>query len=335
VGSEFTAEILLGTVAAEANDVGNAAAPHQYRVLLALERHMERRALASMMTSQGITPVECDPNDAIEVLRRAAVNGDVFDRIIVDADGGVIPATSIFRAARELMPDGNVRGLVLVDPLARASLQSYRNHGFEAYLVRPVRPATLLRQIESPGAAAQAASLNPKDEDTARTDAPRDETSADQVGYGKTQIFKPQKRTKPTDPRPHVLLAEDNDINALLAQCIIEKAGCSVALVRNGLEAVQRMQQVGTNPSIQRPDIILMDIFMPEMDGLEAAEQIRQIFDKSPPPMIALTANAFEEDRQRYLNSGLADYLAKPFEIDQLKDMLKRWIPADRLAELS
>ena len=80
---------------------------------------------------------------------------------------------------------------------------------------------------------------------------------------------------------------------------------------------------------MQDIDLVLMDIFMPQLDGLEAARAIKKLYAGSPgrlpPPIVALTANAFAEDRQRYLEAGMDDYLAKPFDRAGLEAVLKRW----------
>lgn len=114
----------------------------------------------------------------------------------------------------------------------------------------------------------------------------------------------------------HVLLAEDIEMNQLIAVAILEGAGMVVDVVSDGAEAVERMAQEpgGTY------DIILMDIQMPRMDGYEAARRIRALDDpqKAGIPIIAVTANAFEEDRQLALAAGMNGHLAKPYDIPQI-----------------
>jgi CheY-like chemotaxis protein len=124
-----------------------------------------------------------------------------------------------------------------------------------------------------------------------------------------------------------VLLAEYNDINALLATRMIERSGCTVQRVVNGRAAVDALRATldGTAPEI---DLIFMDVLMPEMDGIEATRRIKDMFEEAgrrQPPIVALTANAFSEDRQRCLDGGMDDYLAKPFERDDLELVLANW----------
>jgi len=127
-----------------------------------------------------------------------------------------------------------------------------------------------------------------------------------------------------------VLLAEDNEINALLAKRILEKCGCTYVAVPNGEEAVEAVRRAidGEAPPI---DLVLMDIFMPRLDGLEAARAIRELYASHPgfggraPPIVALTASAFAEDKKRYFEAGMDDYLAKPFDKASLEALLRRW----------
>lgn len=127
-----------------------------------------------------------------------------------------------------------------------------------------------------------------------------------------------------------VLLAEDNAINALLATRVLELAGCTVVVAANGREAVSAVERALTGATAPF-DLVLMDIFMPELDGVEAARQIRAAHalvavTGSLPPIVALTANAFPEDRERYLASGFDDYLAKPFDKSALEVLIARWL---------
>ena len=121
------------------------------------------------------------------------------------------------------------------------------------------------------------------------------------------------------------LLAEDNEINALLARRVCERAGCSVTVVKDGAAAVAAVEQAATQ-SGQAFDLILMDVFMPQLDGLEATRAIKALLPECP-PIVALTANAFADDRDRCLAAGMDDYLAKPFDVAQLQAVLQHWLP--------
>lgn len=118
-----------------------------------------------------------------------------------------------------------------------------------------------------------------------------------------------------------VLLAEDNPVNQEVALTMLEMLGCRVTVVENGLDAVR----LATS---RRFDAVLMDCQMPRLDGFGATAQIREREQEHRTPILALTANAIKGDRERCLDAGMDDYLAKPFTHDELFRCLVRWLPA-------
>lgn len=114
----------------------------------------------------------------------------------------------------------------------------------------------------------------------------------------------------------HILLAEDNDLNAEIAQTILERAGLFVDRVKNGIECVNKVIE---NP-VGTYDVILMDIQMPKMDGYKATCEIRNLQDKAKAciPIVAITANAFEEDKKKAIDAGMDGHIAKPIKIEDL-----------------
>jgi signal transduction histidine kinase/DNA-binding response OmpR family regulator len=122
---------------------------------------------------------------------------------------------------------------------------------------------------------------------------------------------------------PNVLVVEDNTVNQLVTLHILEGAGCRVDVAANGIEAVAAT----TNRTY---DLILMDIHMPEMDGVAATRRIRQLEgDGHRVPIIAVTANTNAEDRESYLDAGMDDYLAKPIDTARLLDKLQGWLAVE------
>jgi CheY-like chemotaxis protein len=123
-----------------------------------------------------------------------------------------------------------------------------------------------------------------------------------------------------------VLLVEDNPVNAIVAQAWLQRLGVQVTAVTDGEQAVEM--------AIQRSfDLILMDCQMPGVDGFEATSRIRrheQACGSSGVPIVALTANALQGDRERSLAAGMDEHLAKPFDETQLRDVLARRIGAVR-----
>ncbi len=114
----------------------------------------------------------------------------------------------------------------------------------------------------------------------------------------------------------HILLAEDNDLNAEIALTILERAGLFVDRVKNGIECVNKVIE---NP-VGTYDVILMDIQMPKMDGYKATCEIRNLQDKAKAciPIVAITANAFEEDKKKAMDAGMDGHIAKPINIEDL-----------------
>ena len=146
---------------------------------------------------------------------------------------------------------------------------------------------------------------------------------ADESYNGKGQIENPETGTEILKGR-NILIAEDNDLNAEIAAAILERAGLKTERVENGVQCVNLITKMPAGTY----DMILMDIQMPEMDGYEAARVIRQLpdRDKACIPIIAMTANAFEEDRKEAMAAGMNGHMAKPIQVDQLLSMLAEMI---------
>jgi CheY-like chemotaxis protein len=254
----------------------------------------------------GIPVEECVVTAAGELIRAATIAGEPFTTVLVDGHGGWEPGARLLDRAREAAQGWQVQGIVVLDTAAKADFTEFRAAGFDAYLVRPVRPQSMLTHV---GAA----------EPQVPVPAPSRSERGPLRGSGGT--------------RPLVLLVEDNDINALLARRMLEKAGCEVRLCGNGREAVDAMRQrlAGAEPPF---DLVFMDVHMPVLDGLEATRVIKGLYAAQPspglraPPIVALTANAFEEDRRRCMEAGMDDYLAKPFDRDDLQQVLDKWCGA-------
>ena len=115
-----------------------------------------------------------------------------------------------------------------------------------------------------------------------------------------------------------VLVVEDNLVNQKIAKRLLEKMGCAVSVANNGLEAVEWLIE-------RRCDVVLMDCQMPIMDGLEATRRIRTFAaPMNDVPIIAVTANAMEGDREKCLAAGMDDYVPKPVKIEVLTDAIGR-----------
>lgn len=137
-----------------------------------------------------------------------------------------------------------------------------------------------------------------------------------------------RKRETDNEPRPvKILLAEDNAVNRKLAVALIKKKGWTVTAVENGKEALDLLL-LPSGGVREYFDLILMDVQMPEMDGLETTRRIRREPALKSLPIIALTAHALKGDRERFLSEGMTDYLAKPIKADSFYQMLQKHLIA-------
>jgi len=193
-------------------------------------------------------------------------------------------------------PPGPFPALVLLAPESRRGIEAFRAAGYAGYLIKPLRRASLAARVlavrqDARDAAASAADLSSTGVD--------DERAAEQ----------PSRHLR-------VLLVEDNPVNALLARALLTREGCTVDRAATGGEALTAL---ATAPY----DIVLMDMRMPGMDGPAATRALRARGDETP--IIALTANAFEDDRRTCLEAGMNDFLTKPLDPKALQGALLRW----------
>jgi signal transduction histidine kinase/CheY-like chemotaxis protein/HPt (histidine-containing phosphotransfer) domain-containing protein len=121
-----------------------------------------------------------------------------------------------------------------------------------------------------------------------------------------------------------VLVADDNKVNLKVAQAMLGKLGYDVVTVEDGQEALDAMVAVRNNP--MHYAVVLMDLNMPRMDGLQATREILNVMGVGAPPILAVTAAASPEDRERCLESGMSDYLTKPLQVTALAQALERWV---------
>jgi len=123
-----------------------------------------------------------------------------------------------------------------------------------------------------------------------------------------------------------ILIAEDDVRNIFALTCLLEPKGVKVQIARNGREALRALEQTEQN-SAQRIDLVLMDIMMPEMNGLEAMREIRKNPQWRRLPVIALTAKAMKNDQEQCIQAGANDYLAKPLDVEKLLSLIRVWMP--------
>lgn len=194
-----------------------------------------------------------------------------------------------------LRPPAGRASVVLLTPEQRDRIGKLKAAGFSGYLIKPLRRASLIAQVLEARAASHPVSV----EVAAPAKAPDDDRIAPAAA-----------------PGVRVLLAEDNPINALLARALLEREGCKVDRIASGDEAVSALSRGFY-------DLILMDLRMPGLNGIEATKALRERGVTTP--IVALTADAFDEDRRACLAAGMNDFLAKPLTPSALRGVLTNW----------
>ena len=269
------------------------------RVMIVDDNATNREIVENYITTWGMTGATADGGaDALEQLATAADRGAPFDTAILDI---AMPHMDGLELAQRIRADHRTAALPLIF-LTSTGMQidedELRIDGFWTTLPKPVRRSLLFDQLANAAGASLACGVVEPPSNVA------------------DNIEKPSFDA-------HVLLAEDNAVNQEVAREMLSVLGCRVDVAANGAAATAAFKQTPY-------DLVLMDCQMPKMDGFEATRTIRDLEAQSGTthrtPIIALTAHAMEGDHQRCLDSGMDDYLTKPFQPVQLHAALERWI---------
>jgi len=286
------------------------------RVLIVDDNESNRMIVHHLVTGWGMVDDQVpDATAAMALIEQRAETGLFYDVAIVDM---LMPGKDGLQLAKELKthPVGSlVRLVILTSFVQRGHAELARQAGFVAYLTKPVRHDQLSNCLRSVLGLSEL------------------------VSEGKPRAVAPPPITRhtlaETLPGPRILVAEDNLINQKLTVRLLEKLGYQSDVVENGHDALAALGR-GSYA------VILMDCQMPLLDGIQATERIRrrEAVDQEAVshdavvarhiPIIALTANAMKEDRERCLTAGMDDYLTKPLRKEELKRALDRWIPVSR-----
>ena len=225
-------------------------------------------------------------------LQLAADRGEPYDAALIDFSLGSTDGLAVAREIRENTRLAPIPLLMVTahDDVARARVA--RSAGFAAYLVKPIAQSTLYNALSD--------AVHTRSRDVEQTPV-----------------------TAAATPRAErILVVEDNHVNQRLAVKQLQRLGFDAKTVANGREAVDA-ERTGTF------DLIFMDVQMPVMDGFEASAEIRkhEIRSRRHVPIVAMTANALNEDRDACLASGMDDYVSKPVSLSSLRDVIDRWLP--------
>ena len=287
---------------------------HTKNVLVSCSASHEAELIARTLRALGKETVQVLPSEAVFAIWQAVDREQPFDTLILHVNDDAALAKRIMAQADEALGH-KAKGLILIEASQRGDLPNYTKGGLQSYLIRPVRPRSLFEQLARTVA------------EEAKTELPLSHDINSNGEHSSTAAIPHTNRLS-----PRVLLVEDNDINALLCSKLLKKAECDVEHVKDGSQAVEAVQAAWSKNTHRPYDLVLMDIHMPGMDGIEATEKIRKLENKglseeaAQVPIIALTANAFSDDREKYMKAGMDGHLAKPFEPEDLEEILRQWV---------
>jgi two-component system sensor histidine kinase/response regulator len=291
-GSHFWFSARFGIGASAAP---NARTPSGLKVLVVDDNAVTREVFGSMLEALRFEVTLAAAGE--RALELVAAADPPFDLLVLDWR---LPGIDGIEAVRELRRRGQVLPpTVMVTAFGGEELmRAAHAAGVSVFLHKPVSPSTLF------DAAMRALERTP------RAPATGNAASAEALRF---------------DAAARVLIVEDNDVNRLVASELLAALGVQTRCAASGLEALELVQR-------QAFDLILMDIQMPGLDGIETTCRLRQMTGSQRTPVVALTAHAMLGDRQRFLDAGMDDYLAKPIEESELIRVLARWLPTERAA---
>ncbi|MFC4061356.1 response regulator [Planomonospora corallina] len=255
-----------------------------------------RHVLRLQLTGWGMECTDVgSPGEAVELITA----GRAYDVALLDMHMPEMNGEQLAAALRDLEEGRNLPMVLLTSVQWRA--RSGPQQLFDAVLTKPARSTVLREKLAGAIARRQAA------EPGAETAGERREETAPGAADRRGAL--------------DVLLAEDNPVNQKVAQLMLRRLGHRVVTVGNGAEAVEAVRRASY-------DVILMDVHMPEMDGLEATRRIRAEQSDARPYIVALTASVLGEDQEACRTAGMDDYLAKPVRAHELGELLERVRPA-------
>ena len=263
------------------------------RVLIVDDNATNRRILMLQTTKWGMIPKETAfPAEALEWVRQGldTETGAPFDIALLDMQ---MPEMDGIMLAAEIQKDFEDLPLVMLSSLGKQDIETMVE--LAAFLTKPIKASQLHDTLMDVFA----------QDERLREPVQRDET--------KSQFDAEMGKRLPL----RILLAEDNAVNQKLALRMLARMGYRADVAGNGLETIDALQR-------QPYDVVLMDVQMPELDGLEATRRIRhEVAPKAQPRIIAMTASAMQEDRDACLSAGMDDYVSKPIRVAELVNALK------------
>lgn len=256
------------------------------KVLIVDDNFTNLKILGLQLENLSMKPFSASSADrALKILEKE----NEIELIITDMD---MPEKNGVQLAKEIQKGFRNKAILLLSSIGDQSKKTHPGL-FSTVLTKPVKYTQLIQALH--------AGLNSK-------------------AVVPPSSHKPEKKLESDFSEKYplsILVAEDTPINQKLILMILHRLGYQPEFVNNGLEALERVSE-------KKFDLILMDIQMPEMDGLQASREIRNQQHQNTPLIIAMTAGVLEEDRQRCAAAGMDGYIAKPLEIDKVKEILKK-----------
>ncbi|MEM8770888.1 MAG: response regulator [Pseudomonadota bacterium] len=282
------------------------------RALVVDDNQVNRQILKEQLLAWGL---ECDtfeyPGDALAALQIAAQDKP-YDIAILDFQMPHIDGVTLAKSVKADHTINRTPLILLTSAGLKHDFKALAGNLFAGYLVKPARSSMLLNAI-----------TNALNEQTTKTL----KSIASEVQISDTNN---KAELSPGIERLNVLVAEDNKVNQMVIRAMLVKLNCDVTIAENGKDAVEQYRQ-------QNFDIIFMDVSMPVMDGSDATQKIRALQAKTEArvPIIGVTAHAMREDRQRFLEAGMDDYIPKPVKENALRTAINKWRPQPQNRKLA
>ena len=306
-GSTFWCSLPLPATPSAMADRPSPSVPPHTRFLVVDDVALARRVLCEHLEHLGLRGEEAaDGATALERLRTARQDGHPYAAVFVDYR---MPGMTGEAFAREVAADVRLAGvpMILISGAVLQPTSTWLDSlGFAGFIRKPARLEDIAKAVEH----------------LAQRRA--GDASIRHLSHHSSPLPQPEPATVGEGLR--VLVVDDNSVNQKVAARMLAKLGCRVTVAGNGREAVDMVQRLPHS-------VVFMDCMMPEMDGYEATAAIRGLAGPvARTPIIAMTANAMQGDRERCLSAGMDDYLSKPIQLEQLRAILRQWTtptPAD------
>ncbi|MFC1883778.1 response regulator [Thermodesulfobacteriota bacterium] len=276
------------------------------RILVVDDNKVNRMVLEKQISTWGSYYKEASSaQSALSKMEKVASSGENFDIVLVDLQMPGMDGVEFAKVVRERTKIKDIPLILLTSLGERGDAGLYEEAGFDAYLIKPVDMNLLF--------------------DCIRAILPREKKKS---GSMPLSIITRHKIAENRKYGIRILLAEDNRANREVITLFIKKMGYRVDLVANGLEALEAVKK-------KSYDVVLMDINMPEMDGFTAAKEIRNLDpDKSDVPIVAMTGYEMEDERERFMEAGIYEHLLKPFNWDELSEVLHKVFTGPKVSKI-